>query len=102
MGRNEQLDTILSLTDKMKSAAEQGEWVTVAEQEQSRLKLIHELFAEPVSQDDSEAVREAINHIIDIDQEIMSKAVDAKNVIHDQVKRLSVEKHAFEEYAKNR
>ena len=98
----EQLDNILSLTEKMKSAAEQGEWVTVAEQEQSRLKLIQELFAAPVPQSHTEAVREAIKHIIEVDKEIMSRAVNAKNVIHDQAKQLSVEKLAFEEYAKNR
>jgi hypothetical protein len=97
----ETLTAIRTATDAMKSEAEQGEWASVAEQEQSRLALIQSVFSTPVSQEDSDRVREAINYILEIDKEILSKAQAAKTQIHSQAKQLLIEKAAFEEYAKN-
>lgn len=86
----------------MSTSAEEGEWEQVAEKERERVKLIEKLFEEPITEAESPAVREAMEKVIDSDKAILARAVDAKNAIHGQAKQLSVEKHAFEEYAKNR
>jgi len=95
------LAAIRTATESMKTAADKGEWVSVAEQEQSRLGLIQEFFSvDQVSREDAALARETINFILDVDKEILSKAVEAKNLIHGESQQLSKEKRAFEAYNK--
>lgn len=86
----------------MQEAAARQEWDTVSQLERERLSLFEELFSHSFSKQDSDEIRRTMTRIIDIDESILNLAAQAKAEIHSQAKQLLLEKHAFEEYAKNR
>lgn len=97
-----QLESILELTRSMQDAAKENDWEAVAKTERDRLPLLEALFETPHTEQDAERIRLTIEEIIAIDGGILNGAEAEKNTIHSKYKQLSLEKRAFEEYAKNR
>ena len=81
---NSILNKVLEMTHQMLSLAKQENWVEVAKLEGERKKILIENLSDS-SIDKSGKIRDITRQVIEIDQELQSLLITARNEIRDEL-----------------
>lgn len=89
------------LTEQMLSLARSEDWAEVGRHEISRIKLLEQYHAMPLSDRDANECRSILAEILRLNQELESLCEQEKNAIAAQMKSLQNAKNASNAYTAN-
>ena len=85
-GEASKLASVLRLTQRMLEAAQQGDWVEVAEGETRRQSLLQECFQDPVEPHLAEVSAEALATMLHLNEELVALLETAKEELSAAMK----------------
>ena len=96
--RQQQWQTILQLSEQLKSEFEQQDWQQMDELNAERQQKLEIFFATPVSAEESETIAEQIQKIIQDDQQLMQQAREQQLKLLGEAKTMSSNRQAINAY----
>ena len=99
--RSQQLTTILEHTRKMLDTCEQEQWESLVSMEDDRRKMIEDFFVPAPEQQESEAVASAIRQMQELDEELIRRCTEARQVCLRKVTNIEASKRASAAYVDN-
>lgn len=104
MTLEEKVLSFVATTEVMLEKASQGEWEQLAEMEAKRRPELEAFFNALDSNslnDNAELLRETIEKILDLDQQIVTLGVESKNNLAELMQKNNSARQAMSEYQKN-
>lgn len=95
---------LVTASEKMLELAKQGDWEKVTEIESQRrpeLECLFNSLSPETSQAHSALLRQSIERILVVDNEIMTIGLDSKNKLVELIQKNSSSRQAMSEYQKN-
>ena len=99
--RNQQLNSILAHTREMLNACEQEQWDSLTSMEDDRRKMVEAFFVPAPEQQESEAVASAIRQMQELDEELIRRCTEARQVCLQRVTNVEAGKRASAAYVDN-
>lgn len=78
-----------SLSREMLELAKLGDWVSIAELEKQRRKLIEDLFRPPLLPDPDHVLAASVRYVLDCDSEMLRLGHEAMNHLSQQLQTLA-------------
>ena len=97
-GQAGQLASVLRLTQRMLEAAQQGDWVEVAEGEARRQSLLQECFEDPIEPHLAEVSAEALATMLHLNEELVALLETAKAELSAAMKGIGGQKKKLAHY----
>ena len=100
----EKISSFVATTEMMLEKANQGEWEQLAEMETKRRPELEAFFNALDSNslnDNAELLRQAIEKILELDQQIIALGVESKNNLAELMQKSNSTRQAMSEYQKN-
>lgn len=97
-GRASQLAAVLRLTQLMLDAAQEGDWVEVAEGESRRQSLLNDCFQVPVEPHLAEVSAEALATMLHLNEELVALLEAAKAELSAAIKGVDGQKKKLAHY----
>ncbi len=96
--RQQQWQSILQLSEQLKSEFDQQNWQQMDELNAERQQKLETFFAAPVSTEEAEAIAGQIQQIIHDDKQLMQQARQQQLQLVDEAKTMSSNRQAINAY----